>query len=68
MMQLAAVYHNKSCCHEYNGERTAALQASEKGLALAQKLGLPDDHIPDCVRSLLHVQTQGLVLTTGGTL
>jgi len=48
MMQLAAMYHNKSCCHEYNGERTAALQASEKGLALAQKLGLPDDDYLMC--------------------
>ena len=27
-MQLAAMYHNKSCCHEYLGERTAALQAA----------------------------------------
>ena len=41
--QLAAMYHNKSCCHEFMGERTAALQAAEKALGLAEKAGLAED-------------------------
>ena len=42
-VQLAATLHNKSCCHEYLGERSAALQAAERGLSVASKLGLPAD-------------------------
>ncbi|KOO23613.1 hypothetical protein Ctob_001577, partial [Chrysochromulina tobinii] len=41
--QLAAMLHNKSCCHEFLGNRTAALETAEAGLKLATKLGLPDD-------------------------
>ena len=41
-VQLAAMLHNKSACHEYLGDNASALQATEKGLQLAERMRLPE--------------------------